>query len=126
MHAAGHGEGDSRQNQQAVAQGIEQRVKQADDQHQCQRHDDRQAPLGILQLSELPRPDHAVAGRQLDVALDPRLRFSDRASQIAAPDTELDWDKTFARSRDKSRRLPYRGVIVASSRNGIYAFPLPV
>ena len=91
--AAADRERNAGQRQQAVAQRIEQAVEQHEDQQQADRHDDRQARLGLLQLLELAGPVDAIAGRQLHVLGDARLRLGDRAAEIAAADAEFDRDE---------------------------------
>jgi hypothetical protein len=73
---------------------IEQAVEQRQDQREADRHDQRQALLGQLQLFELAGPLDPVAVRQFHVAGDPLLRLGDGPAEIAAPHAEFDGNET--------------------------------
>ena len=60
QYAANDCGGDSGKRQEAVAHVVKQAVKQPHDQNEADRHDDLQALLGLLQISELTGPDQAV------------------------------------------------------------------
>src|ERR1700677_2584789 len=87
---------DTGNRQQAVAQRIEQTVKQHKNEKQRDRHHDQQPLLGILEIVELTGPKDLVSVRELDGLGDAPLCLLDRTTQIAAANAELDRNEPLA------------------------------
>ena len=60
QHAAGGGEWNAGEREQAFAQGIEQAVEQSQDQDQTNGNDDLQPVSGVLQFTELAGPHQTI------------------------------------------------------------------
>ena len=93
QHASGGGEEHPGKGQEALGQRIEQAVEQADDEQEADRHNERQALLGFLQVPELAGPEHPIAAGQPHGFGDALLRFGDRAAEVAVAHAELDGDE---------------------------------
>ena len=72
-----------RHDEQRVARRSEQQVEQHEDEHQRQRHDEFEPLGGALQVLELPRPGHRVAGRHRNLRCHSLLHVPHDRAQIA-------------------------------------------
>ena len=95
-NAAGHGERNARQRQQAVPYRIEQAVEQHQDQKQAQRHNQREPLLCVNQRAVFARPFERIALGERNVLLNPLLGLDHGRTEIAIADAILQRDEALA------------------------------